>query len=90
MDNIMQETINPEISTAGPDMNPGTYEDREFEWLLRDIAYLQEQIDTAKTRLKKEYYTKKLDKARQRVYRHMMGRAMADPSILKKREETNE
>lgn len=81
----MQNTPDTIHDTSGPDMNP-TFKS-EFEFLLEELNAIQEQINTAKTRLKKEYYTKKLDKARQRVYRHMMKQVTANPSLLKKRDE---
>lgn len=62
----------------------------EFQELIEEATRLRELIKSSKTGLKKAYYEKKLEKIKQKTYRSLISKAIANPSLLKKREESNE
>ena len=62
-------------------------EKTDFEVLLEQANKLKNDIDTAKTNLKKELLTKKLVKVQQKVYKMLLAKAMANPELLKKQDE---
>jgi hypothetical protein len=56
----------------------------KFQALIDEVARLTKLRDEAKTSLKKEYYKKKIEKIRSKVFKNLLDKSVLDPSLIKR------
>jgi hypothetical protein len=59
----------------------------DFPKLLEEVNRLSKEMESAKTNLKRQYFSKKLEKIKQKVTRYLITESLRNPSLMKKNEE---
>jgi hypothetical protein len=62
----------------------------KFQSLIDEVARLTKLRDEAKTNLKKQYYNKKIEKIRSKVFKNLLDKSVLDPSLIKREKEEDE